>query len=132
MIPNLVCWLHVCIEQYIFLYSSLSFLCLQVNNNYYYWLSMGPNDCHCLCRTRKLCRGRAGLEYFCRQPQQTLIFSSDGYYSLYNTCWLGMSYEASHHSIPPFHSTECRHPMRTPSNLCFRSKLLGVKSLHDS
>ena len=89
--------------------------------NLVYRLSMGPNNCHSLCRTHKLCGGRAGLQYFCWQPQQTLIFPVMRYCSLYNTYarWLGMSYEAFHHSncpfhysIPPFHSTECRHPPR--------------------
>ena len=71
-----------------------------------------------LCRTHKLCRGRACLEYLCRQPQQTLIFPVMRYSSLYNTSWMiRLSYEAFyhssspfHHSIPPFHSIERRHP----------------------
>ena len=51
------------------------------------------------CRTHKLCGGRAGLEYFCWQPRQTLIFPVMGYCSLFNTCWMIRYFLWS---IPPF------------------------------
>ena len=47
----------------------------------------------------RLFGGRAGLEYFCWQPRQTLIFPLMGYCSLYSTCWM-IRYALW--SIPPF------------------------------